>query len=188
MIYFVPFSISLLLRLCLVPIFQFEKNETAVACSASPEAVISLDSFTESLSIVLGFLARANRLTAQTVGGRDDAFDNTKSGNGRGSKGRRLSQGRRQSSRGARRRSSIGGRRRSLMGGAGDPLWTVPIDLGKLTALLTMLKTFGVQDSPGHLMNAGNHVRVTQTLSCFVASCDTCCGVVCIDSWCVFLC
>lgn len=124
-----------------------------MACSHSPEALTSLASFTESLSLALGFLARAHRLSAQLLPGADGSF-------GSGSK-RRQSQGGRRSSRGARRRSSIGGRRRSLAGrdgSAGGSTWSVAVDLRKVDALLTMLKQLDDQESAGHLMNAGNHV------------------------------
>lgn len=121
-------------------------NHAAVACSFSPEALTSLASFTESLSLCLGFLARANRLTAQTVSGNDASVQ-----------GRRVSQGRRSASRGT---SSAGGRRRT-MGGGGEGTagaWNVAFDFRKMDALLTMLKQLDDQGSAGHLMNAGNQV------------------------------
>lgn len=132
---------------------------TAVACSFSPEALTSLASFTESFSLCLGFLARANRLSAQTLSQTD----------GSGSvpvAGRRVSHG---GGRRSGRRSSVGGRRRAVGsgggGGAGDggvngAGWTVAVDLRKVDALLTMLKQLDDQESAGHLMGAGNQVRV----------------------------
>lgn len=43
-----------------------------MACSFSPEALPSLASFTESLSLCLSFLARADRLSAQMLNGAID--------------------------------------------------------------------------------------------------------------------
>lgn len=131
-----------------------------MACSFSPEALTSLASFTESLSLCLGFLARANRLSAQTGTGID----------GSGSvplAGRRVSQGVGGGGRRSGRRSSVGGRRRAVGSGGGGPGdggangagWTVAVDLRKVDALLTMLKQLDDQESAGHLMGAGNQVR-----------------------------
>lgn len=123
----------------------------AVACSFSPEALTSLASFTESLSLCLGFLARANRLSAQAWNAVDGSMVPP---------ARHESLGRRA---GSRRRSSVGGRRRTT--GSGDGVengagWTVAVDLRKVDALLTMLKQLDDQESAGHLMGAGNQVRL----------------------------
>eukprot|EP00903_Cladosiphon_okamuranus_P008054 g7768.t1 len=127
----------------------------AVACSFSPEALTSLASFTESLSLCLGFLARANRLSAQAWSQAD----------GSGSvpvAARRVSHG---GGRRSGRRSSVGGRRRPVgsAGGAGDggangAGWSIAVDLRKVDALLTMLKQLDDQESAGHLMGAGNQI------------------------------
>ncbi|CAM9212486.1 unnamed protein product, partial [Ectocarpus sp. 12 AP-2014] len=121
----------------------------AVACSFSPEALTSLASFTESLSLCLGFLARANRLSAQAWNAVDGSMVPP---------ARQETQGRRAAS---RRRSSVGGRRRTT--GSGDGAengggWTVAVDLRKVDALLTMLKQLDDQESAGHLMGAGNQI------------------------------
>lgn len=122
-----------------------------MACSFSPEALTSLASFTESLSLALGFLARANRLTAQTLTGLAAGPDAPEK--------RRVSQGRRST---GRRRSSVAGRRRTLgggEGGGGGRGWSVAVDLRNVDALLTMLKNLDDQESAGHLMIAANQVR-----------------------------
>lgn len=131
-----------------------------MACSFSPEALTSLASFTESLSLCLGFLARANRLSAQTWTGMDGSVPLAarRTSHGGGGGGRRSA-----------RRSSAGGRRRRAVdsggGGSGDggggpngAGWTVAVDLRKVDALLTMLKQLDDQESAGHLMGAGNQV------------------------------
>lgn len=122
-----------------------------MACSFSPEALTSLASFTESLSLCLGFLARANRLSAQTWTGNDGSVPPSL----------QASQGRRAAT--ARRRSSVGGRRRTTGSGRGaadagstSGGWTVAVDLRKVDALLTMLKQLDDQESAAFLMGAGN--------------------------------
>lgn len=119
-----------------------------MACSFSPEALTSLASFTESLSLCLGFLARAKRLSALTSNGADSSVLTRRASQGRG-----------------RRRSSVGGRRRTTIGAGGveggvGNGWTIAFDLRKVDALLTMLKQLDDQESAGFLMNAGNEVSV----------------------------
>lgn len=114
-------------------------------------------SFTESLSLCLGFLARANRLSAQTWTGTDGSVPPSL----------QASQGRRSA---ARRRSGVGGRRRRTTGsggaagdaGATGGGWAVAVDLRKVDALLTMLKQLDDQESAGYLMGAGNQVSLEQ--------------------------
>lgn len=132
-------------------------ESTAVACSFSPEALTSLSSFTESLSLCMGFLARAKRLSALCFNSADGSMV-IRSGN----------PARRSNS---RRRSSVGGRRRSLAGGALEDgpttdVWTVAIDLRKVDALLTMLKQLDDQESAGYLMAAGNQVGFRGVFVC----------------------
>lgn len=125
----------------------------AVACSFSPEALTSLASFTESLSLCLGFLARANRLTAQTSTVLDGSVPPA-----------RQSHPNRRS--GSRRRSSVSAHRRTTGSGADEGKngvgWAVSVDLRKVDALLTMLKQLDDQESAAHLMGAGNQVNFAE--------------------------
>eukprot|EP00752_Nemacystus_decipiens_P001840 g1774.t1 len=129
----------------------------AVACSFSPEALTSLASFTESLSLCLGFLARANRLSAQTWSGMDGsgsvpvASRRVSHGGGRRS-------GRRSSAAAGGRRRAVGSGGGAADGGPNGGGWTVAVDLRKVDALLTMLKQLDDQESAGHLMGAGNQI------------------------------
>ncbi|CAM9317037.1 unnamed protein product, partial [Laminaria digitata] len=148
-----PDSLARAIAAVTLPLLEITAR-VAVACSFSPEALTSLSSFTESLSLCMGFLARSKRLSALCFNSADGSMVI-----------RSANPTRRPNS---RRRSSVGGRRRSMGGGGaledGGPVtdvWTVAIDLRKVDALLTMLKQLDDQESAGYLMAAGNQVLET---------------------------
>lgn len=129
-----------------------------MACSFSPEALTSLASFTESLSLCLGFLARANRLSAATWSEMDGSGSVPVAAR-RVSHGAGRRSGRRSSAAAGGRRRAVGSGGGAADGGANGAGWTVAVDLRKVDALLTMLKQLDDQESAGHLMGAGNQVR-----------------------------